>query len=536
MTAENDARTPAGFRQGDLSPVISPRAERQIATSEAATPGDFPSLQAWPVEERLAWVARFRALVARNEKTLCELIEADTGKPRIEALTGDVAPLLAACVWLERNAPRVLKERRIGGAPFWMRGVKARVRREPLGRVAIIATWNYPAQLLGIQLAHALAAGNCVTVKPSERSPRSQEYLLGLARRAGADEARLAWTGATREAGETLLASQRFDHVVFTGSTAVGKLIAQRLAPSLTPATLELSGRDSALVFDDADPKLAAHCLFAALSLNAGQTCMGPRRALVHASVYEAFAQHLTELARNATARLLIDEAEARRCHELAVAACAAGGVDAAGQPSPPTGRVLRPTVIMNCPASCAASEGRHFGPLLAVVRCNDFVEMLRLHKAAGQHLVTSVFTKDPRRAERLAHRLGSTTVTINDIVLPTAHPGVGLGGRGESGVGVSRGEEGLLALTRPVYITRSNGLVRQAGKKYGRFMIEGLARMLRWWYRAGSAEAVPAGGPVATLLPQPVATPGRAPRETGAAAEQGTEDPDRRPTPTLGA
>lgn len=420
---------------------------------------------------------------------------------------GDVTPLLAACRWTERRAAAVLRARRIGGTPIWMFGTRAAVMRAPLGRVAIIATWNYPVQLLGVQLVQALAAGNCVTVKPSERAAESQRYLLELARMAGLTSAELTWTEATREAGPALVREGGFDHLIFTGSTGVGTEIAKALAPRLIPATLELSGHDSAIVLEDGDPVLAAETLWAAVNMNAGQTCMAPRRALVHESVYGRFAAALAAVVERgerialgggspSTHRTLIDAGAAEVCHELVTAAVRAGARRLGGSIGAPEGRRFRPTAVIDCPVDAALALGAYFGPVLAVIKVRDADEAVSIHRLVGQHLATAVFTRDAARAAAMAAGLRSSVVTINDAVLPTGHPGVSLGGRGPSGIGVSRGEEGLLAMTRPVVVTRSKGSARLSLRPVTPGIEAGMSRFIRWWYGGrGHPTELPAGG-----------------------------------------
>lgn len=518
-----------------------------MPTVSQVNPSHAPGV---PLADRLRWVARFRHLVAAHEPRLAALAEEEIAKPRVELLTADIAPLLAACRFVEKNAGWILSSRRLSrglfGGPWWLGRVRLWEQREPLGHVAIIATWNYPVGLLGVQLLHALAAGNAVTVKPSERCPKTQSLLLDLAEEAAGPSMSglIHRAQATRETGRQLLATGVFDHVVFTGSTDVGRSIAQTLAPRFIPATLELSGRDSAIVLDDADPALAADAIWSAVCMNAGQTCMGPRRALVHEAVYPAFVAALAALATKTQARSLIDPAAAALCHELVLAAVVAGGRDAAGRraslaftpadplvptprptdapPSspdqgviaPPTGSVWTPTAVVDCPRIAALVEGKHFGPALAVVKVSSLADALDLHRAIDQRLATSLFTKDLDRAKAIAPTLGSTTVTINDVIVSTAHPAAGIGGQGPSGLGVSRGIEGLLNMTRPVYVSHSNGLIRRAGRTYSRTAVAWLARMIRWTYAppwsrppAGSAFHPTPSAPEAHSPPAPASS-----------------------------
>jgi len=393
---------------------------------------------------------------------LVDLVCEEVGKTSFEALTADLLPLLACCRWHEKRAARILRTRRLPLGPIWHWGQRHRVARAPLGRVAIIATWNYPLQLLGTQLVQALAGGNRVVVKASERSPRSQERLLRLARDAGLPPGTLTWVAADREAGERLLAEERFDKVVFTGSTQVGRLIAQRCAETLTPSALELSGRDSALVLRDADVPLAARTILAGVAMNAGQTCMAPKRAIVERPVYDAFVREMERLVEGSPARRLVSHDEARRARQTRDDAVRAGGRSLGARDEPASDEAaLRPLLVADCPPKADFFGGTCFAPTLAITPARDLEEALALHERINHRLATAVFTKDVALARRLAPRLGAGSVMINDVVTPIAHPGAPLGGRGPSGWGVTQGAEGLLAMTRPVHLASTGRLIR---------------------------------------------------------------------------
>lgn len=461
------------------------------------------------LRRRLGWVREFRRLVAAHEGELRDLICRETHKTAWEALTADILPLLAACRWAERHAVRVLRPRRLRGGAFWQAAERHMVVREPLGDVAIIATWNYPVQLLGIQMLQALVAGNRVVVKPSEHAPATQERLLRLAVAAGLPEGVLGWVPATREAGRDLLAGRRFDHVVFTGSTNVGRAVAAWAAETLTPTTLELSGRDSAIVLADADTDAAAQAIWYAATVNAGQTCMAPRRVLVERAAYEGLLRAMAPMAAAARPLRLISEAAAARAFGLAREAMAAGARSLSGVAEPPRGAWLRPLAIVDCPAGCELVDGDHFGPVVAVVPVRDVDEAMEIQGRCGQHLAASVFTRRPRGsvARDLVTRLGASNVVFNDSVRPVAHPGVCLGGRGLSGWGVTRGEEGLLAMTRPVCIARTGRVLRMPWTTPPRRTAERIAAFARWWYGAGRAAGAgvglaPAGGASPALEP----------------------------------
>ncbi|MFM9179771.1 MAG: aldehyde dehydrogenase family protein [Phycisphaerales bacterium] len=409
------------------------------------------------LDARVAWAAAFERRIVARESDLVARVQADIGKAPWETVTQDVMPLVASLRWHRRHAPAILSTRAIGGAPWWMLGQRHRGVRLPVGDVLVIATWNYPLQLLGIQLAQSVIAGNRTTVKPSERAPSSQRLLVELAIEAlgdaGLDASSIGLEDATREAGRRLLETRRVDHVVFTGSTAVGREIAAQCARTLTPTTLELSGRDSALVMADADVALAARSVWHAATMNAGQTCMAPRRALVDRRALPGFEAAIRPLAESAGTVRLADASMAARCAGLARAAVAAGGRSVTAIDEARDG-AWRPACILDCPRGAELAAGDHFGPVLAVIAADGVADMLDAHRAAGQHLATAVFTADPERWASDAGfvaALGSNVVTFNDCILPTAHPGTSIEGRGPSGWGPSRGAAGLLALTREV-------------------------------------------------------------------------------------
>jgi aldehyde dehydrogenase (NAD+) len=425
----------------------------------------------------------------------------ELSKPRDEAWLGDLVTLLSALRWLERRAGGVLGRRRLGGTPWFLLGQRHFVERAPLGRVGIIATWNYPVQLVGIQIAQALVAGNRVVVKPSERSPRTQGLLLDLAEEAlaavGGPSDAVERVGAAREAGERMLREDRFDHVVFTGSTGVGRSIARSLAGSLTASTLELSGRDSAIVLADADAELAARCVWEGVRTNGGQTCMAPRRVLVVGEgASERFERAIGRLAAGASVRALADDAAGERVLGLAREAASRGGglVPAIGADE--GGARVRPRVVTGVGAGDEVAGGDHFGPLVAVVRCADEAEALAVHRSVGQHLAASVFTRSAARGARLGRELGASQVTVNDVLVPTAHPGASLGGRGASGWGDSRGAAGLLAMTREVHVSVTGRLRLPAGPVDDR-VLGRMVGFVRWWYggRRGTRGGAERGG-----------------------------------------
>ncbi len=404
--------------------------------------------------ERVRWTGRFRHLILKAADEFVRLAEKELAKPRHETITAEILPLVASCRWHERNARRVLRTRRLKGRPIWMLGQQHRIQQAPLGTIGIIATWNYPIQLLGIQLVQAAVAGNDIVVKPSEHAPETQALLLELAHKAGLDRSSLRILPATREAGAEMIEHEALDHLVFTGSTTVGRLVAQACAARLLPSTLELSGRDSALVLADADARLAAGSIWTAVSSNAGQTCMAPRRVLVHKDRYQAFCDALIPLAEAGQARRLTLPEDGVRLQAQIHQAIQQGGRAIPESCEASDTSDFLPRVVLDCPTDVELMAGDHFGPVVAVTCCDTLEAILACHHTIGQYLATSVWTRDSRRARAMAADLRSATITINDILVPTAHPAASISGHGPSGWGTSRGADGLRAMSKPLHVT----------------------------------------------------------------------------------
>lgn len=498
-----------GFGVNPERSVKRTSAEMQVdqADQTSAASDGVPWL-AWST--RVAWLRRFRRAVAAHGREIAGVVSAEVGKSEGEAYVSEVMPLLAAIRWHERNARRVLRVGVARGRPAWLLGRSVRVGRMPLGQVLLIATWNYPVGLLGVQLVQAVAAGNRVTVKPSERSPSSQRLLVSLASACGLPPGWIALAEASAEAGRRLLQDGCFDKVLFTGGTRAGSEVAAAAAGRLLPSVLELSGHDSAVVLADADVRVAATRIWQAATMNAGQTCMAPRRALVDRACYRSFVSALAPLAAGARPVRLVCAAEADRCMQQVRGALARGARSLSGVVEPARDGWLRPMAVVDCASDAALVAGDHFGPVLAVVPVSGMAEALRLHGASTHRLSVGVYTRSVRRLRRDAaflSRLGASVVTFNESVLPTAHPAVPIAGHGASGWGASRGEAGLLELSRPLTVSQTAWWTPAPAPPDGA-ALRWLDGLVRWTNRARRVARLvaPAAAPVESISVQPSA------------------------------
>jgi acyl-CoA reductase-like NAD-dependent aldehyde dehydrogenase len=444
-----------------MTPTITPGAgvAEQVRRLRSAQ-------EAWarlPVARRLRPVRALRRLLVVACDGLCDAVAADLGKDADETVGGEVLPLADACLFLERRAAALLRPRRVprGLRPWWLFGQSDVVHRRPRGVVGVIGTWNYPLYLNGVQIVQALAAGNAVLWKPSEVAPASAASLHRLLLQADFPAELIHVLPATREAGRELTDAD-VDHVVFTGSEAVGRRIAEQLGRRLVSSTLELSGCDAAFVLDDADVALAARAAWFGAVLNRGQTCLGVRRCLVQRPVYAAFCDALRGLAAGAAPAPLALPAQAEQASRLIDEALADGARLLCGEarPADPPG-AWTPTAVLDARPEMAVCREASFAPLCAVLPFDRLDDAVAMDRQCPYGLGASVFTRSRARAAELAGRLRVGAVTVNDVVVPTAHPATPLGGRGASGWGVTQGAEGLLEMTAPQTVSVRGGRYR---------------------------------------------------------------------------
>ncbi len=436
---------------------------QEVATPFAAEAARCRSVQrAWqctPARHRLHPVRAFRRLLVREVHALCEAVARDLGKPADEVLATEILPLAEACRFLERRAARLLRPRRVPrrDRPLWLWGQRDVVHRRPRGVVGIIGTWNYPLYLNGVQLVQALTAGNGVLWKPSEVAPHSARALARLVDEADFPDGLVQVLSATREAGKDL-ADADVDHVVFTGSSAVGRRLAEHLGRRLVSSTLELSGCDALFVLADADIGLAAKAAWFGATLNRGQTCLCTRRALVHRDVYPAFVDALRPLVATARPVSLALDSQVEQADRLVQSAVEAGA-RVVGERNGTSG--YQPVAIADVRPEMAICREASFAPLLTVSPFDTLDDALRMEAQCPYALGAAVFTADTAQAAHLAGRLRTGSVVVNDVIAPTAHPATPFGGRYASGWGVTQGAEGLLEMTVPQVVSIRGGTYR---------------------------------------------------------------------------
>lgn len=439
-----------------------------------------------PVRERLAVVRRFRQSLPGAADALTAAVERDVGRPPHEVLGTDLLPLADACRFLEKRAASILKPRTAGDRPLWLFGSTDRVIRRPRGVVAVIGTWNYPLFLNGVQIAHALTAGNGVLWKPSELSVASSELLHELFLKAGVPADLFPRLPSERDAGPQLLEAD-IDYLVFTGSAAVGRQIAKRLGERLIPSTLELSGCDALLMMPDADVAMTADAAWFGSTVNRGQTCIAVRRAFVPRPHYDEFLRRIGDKIATAGPMTLATAGQVRHADRLIADAEAKGGRVLKPDMAVDGDRQTVPRVVADATADMAVCREDCFAPLMAVLPYDDPAEAVRRANACAYGLGMSVFTRDASRYVHIINEARAGVVTVNDVIAPMAHPATPFGGVGASGWGTTQGAEGLLELTVPQAIGVRSGTFRP----HYRPVTAATGRMLRGLLNWGHAATI---------------------------------------------
>jgi acyl-CoA reductase-like NAD-dependent aldehyde dehydrogenase len=406
-----------------------------------------------PLRARLRVLRRFRHLLAAQASRVAEAAGAGLSRPLAEILSAELIPLAGACRFLEREASRLLAPRRLGhwgmsGRPAWLTGVESEVRREPLGLVLFLAPSNYPLFLPGVQALQALAAGNAVLWKPGRGGRRSAQAVAGLLAAAGLDGRLLRVLPETDEAAREALAAGP-DKVLLTSSAHTGRQVLARAAASLIPVTAELSGCDAVFVLPGADLERVARCLRFGLELNGGATCIAPRRVFVPREMAAELADRLAPLVHHLPP-VALDVGALALARGLVADALDGGARLLPGTALLPRVREaapFQPLVVLDASPDMELLQEDLFAPVLAVVPVAGPREALEAAARCPYALGASIF--GPEKAARdLAGQVRAGSVTINDLIVPTADPRLPFGGRGWSGFGLTRGAEGLLELT----------------------------------------------------------------------------------------
>lgn len=423
-------------------------------------------------DQRRDALGRLGDAVRRHREALVAACSADFGRrSAFETLGADVMVTLDEIKHARKHLRRWMRPtRRPVNLSF--RPARAELRYQPLGVVGIVAPWNYPFQLAIIPLVNALAAGNRAMIKPSEFTPRVSALIAQMVEEVFTpDEVVVVQGDAAVGAAFTALP---FDHLLFTGSTAVGKHVMAAAAPNLTPVTLELGGKSPAIVAPDYPIAQAADRIAFGKCFNAGQTCVAPDYVFVPrakrdefvVALMASFARRYPTLADNPDYTAIVNSRQATRLRDWIEDARARGVVihqhAPAGETLPTGVEIIPPTVLIDPPDEAKVMQQEIFGPLLPVKTYDSHDEAIAYVLGRDKPLAFYPFDRDDARLTRTLERVSAGSVCVNDVVIQFGQDELPIGGVGASGMGQYHGHAGFLTFSQSMsvmYQSRFNGM-----------------------------------------------------------------------------
>jgi coniferyl-aldehyde dehydrogenase len=439
-----------------------------------------------PLAQRRDRLLRIRALLDEHGSALAEAVQADFGV-RSAQLT-EIADLFVLRTLLShtlKHLPKWIKPVKVS-TPLYLQPSSAYLQRQPVGVVGVVSPWNYPLQLALAPAITALAAGNRVMLKPSELTPRTSALMAELIGQAfSADEFCVVEGDAALAVAFTSLP---FDHLVFTGSTATGRKVAEAAAANLTPTTLELGGKSPCIVDASCDLNSAALKIAHGKLLNAGQTCIAPDYVLVPAGREAAFGEAFTRavaklfpvIAGNPDYAAIISPRHHERLQALLAQAEGEGArlqVVNPGGAAPGSARQMSPVLVFGATPAMKLMDEEIFGPILPVLPYASMDEAIRYINDRPRPLALYWFGTDTASRDTVLARTVSGGVTVNDTLMHIAHDNLPFGGVGNSGWGAYHGETGFLRFTqqKPVLVSskwaRGDLFYPPYGKRFDQIM-----------------------------------------------------------------
>lgn len=441
-----DVRNPAtGQVFAAVPDAGAPELEAAITAARAA----FPVWRDTPWADRAAIVNRIGETIAANAAELAAMLTREQGKPAEQAQF----EVMAAAQWCQATSSLTLPDREIEAGP----GRRQVTRYVPIGVVAGISPWNFPVVLSIWKIAPALLAGNTLVLKPSPFTPMTVLRIGELVRDFVPAGVLNVITGGDA-LGPLMTTHPGFDKVSFTGSTATGRRVMESAAPTLKRLTLELGGNDAAIVMPDVNVPETAEKLFWSAFTNSGQVCVATKRAYVHSDIYDAFRDELAKLAKavpmgdgsqQGTALGPIQNKPQYDRVKGLLADCKANGYRLLqGEAPQGDGFFVPVTLVDNPPESSRIVQEEQFGPILPLLCFTDVEDAVAKANNTDMGLAGTVWSADTQAAMRIAERMDTGNVWINEGL--ALSPFAAFGGRKQSGIGVENGIEGLMAYTEP--------------------------------------------------------------------------------------
>ncbi|MBC5993234.1 aldehyde dehydrogenase [Pontibacter cellulosilyticus] len=406
---------------------------------------------------------RLRQAVKQYEDGITEALHKDLHKPATETYVTEIGFVYEEIKYVLKHLKSWMKPRKVS-TPLVAQPASSKVYHDPLGLTFIIAPWNYPFQLLIAPLVGAIAGGNCAVLKPSEETPHTAQVIEDMVKEFFPEEYLAVVQGNGAEVVPELMDNFRFDHVFFTGSVPVGKIIMAAAAKHLTPVTLELGGKSPCIVDETANLKVAAKRIAWGKFLNAGQTCVAPDYVLVHTSVKEEFTRLVGEAIKSFYGE---DAAKSpdypRMVNEKRYKAVAKfinpEHVVLGGQ-TDEQDKYIAPTILDRITFDDPVMQEEIFGPVLPILTFEKLTEVPQLVGLHPYPLALYLFTSSKENEKYILNNIRFGAGCINDTVIHLSNPSIPFGGIGTSGFGSYHGKYSFDTFTHAKGILKTTTVV----------------------------------------------------------------------------
>lgn len=470
----------------NLSPSVSPTQQAYDRLRSAYRVNPFPTRA-----QREDWLERLEGMIRANQEVFVDAINSDfMGRSRHETLMADVLVTVGGVKEARKHVGAWMQKVPVR-PKWWFLPSTSYIEYLPRGVVGIIAPWNYPVDLALGPLAGALAAGNRAIIKPSELTPRTSEAIARAVRDTFSAEEVAVVEGGADVAKE--LTNLPLDHILFTGSTHVGRIVATAAAQNLTSTTLELGGKSPTLIHPDYPMAKAAERIAIGKMFNAGQTCIAPDYVLVKEGSEQKFAEAFKaavarlypDLANNPDYTSIANPRAYERMKSLVTEAEAQGAKvePITVLPAQVKSRKFAPTLVFGATDAMRVMKEEIFGPILPVKTYRSIDEALAYVNSRPRPLAFYYFDDNSRRADDVLRRTVSGGACINDTLLHFAQEDLPFGGIGESGAGAYHGITGFQTFShaRGVYVSSA---LSQVGKlqapPYGKLLERAIDFLMR--------------------------------------------------------
>jgi len=412
-------------------------------------------------KERIHKLKKLKTSLLEHRDEVRQAMWNDFQKPEVEVDLTEIYPTVKEIKHTIKNLKRWMKPRKVS-TPIAMLGSTSYIQYQPKGVVLIISPWNYPINLTLIPLVTAVAAGNCVILKPSEHTPNSSRVMEKIVK-AVFEEKEVAMVQGAVDTSQALL-ELPFNHIFFTGAPAIGKIVMEAASKHLTSVTLELGGKSPTVIDETADLKKAASRISWGKFTNTGQTCIAPDYLLVHESVKDELIEELKQKIQEFYGSdskasedypRIVNEQHLQRLKGYLEDAKGKGAEFISGGQSDESDNYLSPTLAVNVPEDATLSQEEIFGPILPIYTYSDLQEAIDYINSKEKPLALYIFSRNQKNINRILQDTRAGGTSINQTVMHFTNNSLPFGGDNNSGIGKSHGWFGFEAFSNARSILR---------------------------------------------------------------------------------